>query len=146
MNIDEELWSTTKPVYVPDLFDHELAEMRMIEPLLSVPQTCCYRRIKDIQSVDPRGQSYLWDAEPIGEQMAFGPLGRVTIMSFHRFGAPSFFKPSLAEVYASIRRFVPDWSRVRFFCLRSQDLGPQHIIGDCHWCFCDLFGEPIEGD
>lgn len=144
MNINDELWSTTKPALVHDLMDHELDAMRHIEPLLRVPDTCWYRRIADIQTIDPRGVSYLWSAKPTGSRMAFGPLSQITIMSFHRYGAPVFFKPSLAEVYGAIRRFVPDWSRVRFFCLRADDMGPEHVIGDCHWCFCDLFGEPLQ--
>ena len=142
MRIADELWSTTKPVFVHELMEHEIEAMRHIEPLLNIPDTCAYQRIRGIQSVDPRGETYLWDAEPYGERLCFGPLNSITIMSFHRFGAPALFKPSLAEVYGSIHRFVPDWSRVRFFSLRADNMGPEHILGDCHWCFCDLFGEP----
>jgi len=144
MKVEDELWSTTRPLLVPDIYDHEIEAMRHIEPLIREPQSNWYWRIKGIQDKHPRNVSYLWDAEPTGDRMAFGPLGKVTIMSFHKYGAPVFFKPSLAEVYASIRRFVPDWKHVRFFSLRSDDMGPEHIIGDCHWCFCDLFGEPSE--
>jgi hypothetical protein len=142
MRLEDELWSTTEPLLVPDIYDHEIAAMRHIEPLLQVPGTAWYQRIKGIQDIHPRNVSYLWNAEPCGELMAFGPLGRVTIMSFHKFGAPVFFKPSLAEVYASILRFVPEWKHVRFFSLRSENLGTANVIGDCHWCLCDLFGEP----
>ncbi len=135
-----ELWYTAQPIYVPKINDEEITKMRHIEPLLRVPNTCWYQRIKEQNMIDPRAVSFLWDAEPTGVQMAFSPLDQVSIISFHKYGAPSLFKPSLAEVYAAIRRFLISWNDIRFFLLDS-NLDSQSIIGDCHWCVCHLFGE-----
>lgn len=141
-----ELWSIAHPVLVPEISDEQIEEMRAIEPLLREPETCWYRRILGISKIHPRRSSFLWDAKPTGERLTFGPLNNVAIITFHTYGAPALFKPSLAEVYASIRRYLPEtWTAVRYFCLQSENLGSEHIIGDCHWCKCILFGSPYEG-
>lgn len=134
------LWNTLKPILVPEITDEEIAEMRQIKPLLREPDSCWYRRIRGIDDIDPRKTAYTWGAEPEGEAMAFGPLNKVEIITFHYYGAPSLFKPSLAEVYASIKRFCPDWKQIWYFSLKSDDLTSANCIGDCHWCRCDLFG------
>lgn len=139
--MSKELWSEANPVYIPEISNEEIAAMRHIEPVLRVYGSDFYRRIEGIHSIDPRGVSFLWDAKPSGEQMVFHPLNLVRIMTFHTFGAPVLFKPSLAEVYAGIRRMLPDWSGVRFFHLHSENMGPANVLGDCHWCVCDLFGD-----
>ena len=138
-----------KATLITDLYDCEIAEMRHIEPLLSVPGTDWYRRVENQERIDPKAVSYLWDAKPTGNLLAFSPFNWTDIISFHTWGAPSLFKPSLAEVYSAIRRFMPDFRNVRYFYLRSHGMGPESIIDDCHWCYCRLFGEadcsePIE--
>lgn len=138
-----ELYYTTQAVLVPEISDEQIAAMRHIQPLLREPNTRKFARIKGIEAIDPRGVSFLWDAEPQREVLYFNSLDEIGIMTFHKFGAPVYFKPSLAEVYASIMRFVPDWSRINFFCLNSHNMGPQNVIGNCHWCYCSLFGNPV---
>ena len=143
-----ELYKTTKPVYIPEISDSLVERMRShIEPLIPDSDAGSgYRRIKDVERIDARRQSFLWDAEPCGPRLVFEPLNQLQIITFHAFGAPVFFKPSLAEVYAGILRFVPEWERIRFFALRADNLGADNIIGSCHWCRCSLFGEtPLEG-
>lgn len=132
----------SEPIYVPAIFVAEIAEMRHIEPLIRVPDSEWYQRIKGQETLCPTSVSYLWNAEPAGDRLAFSPLSRQTIVTFHKYGAPALFKPSLAEVYAAIRRFMPNnWRQVKYFCLRSEDLGSDNVIGCCHWCKCDLFGD-----
>ncbi len=138
-----ELYYTTRPVLVPEISDEQIAAMRHIQPLLCEAGTRKFARIKGIESIDPRKVSFLWSAEPENEVLYFTSLNSITIMTFHKYGAPVYFKPSLAEVYASIMRCVPDWSGIHFFNLRSRNMGPQNIIGNCHWCYCDLFGTPV---
>lgn len=140
------LWELTKPTYVPDISDERIAEMRkQISPLIKHDNR--YYRIRGIDELDAREQSYIWGAECDGEPMLFGPLETLKIMTFHKWGAPALFKPSLAEVYSSIDRFIPDTGFIGFFCLQSDNLGPQNVIGDCHWCVCELLGSAfVEGE
>lgn len=134
------LWEKMRPVLVPEISDSEIKSMRHIRPLIREDGTHWYRKIKGSDTLDPREIAFTWDAQPDDVAMAFSPLNKVEIMTFHKFGAPSFFKPSLAEVYAAIRRCCPDFRDVWYFYLHSDHLDVANVIGDCHWCRCTLFG------
>lgn len=130
----KEFWESAD--LVGDISDELLEEMAsQIKPLILREDG--YWAIKPPR--DNRMVSFLWDAEPTEKVGAFSPLKSFEIMTFHRFGAPVFFKPSIAEVMSAINRFVPDWSAVRWFSLQSDAMGPEHVIGHCHWCRCKLF-------
>lgn len=137
---NDGLWHSLKPELVPAIGDGEIAEMRRIRPLLREPDSCWYRKIKGSDTIDPRGMAFTWGAEPYDVAMAFSPLNKVDIITLHEYGAPSLFKPSLAEVYGAIRRYCPDFSKIWYFYLHSENMDAANIVGGCHWCKCTLFG------
>lgn len=127
-------WLYDKVVRVPEISDSQINEMRHIEPVLWTDGM--YRRIRGVRRVDPRNVSCIWDPHPYGKPFTFDTLNMTRIVTQHC--SSIFFKPSLAEVYAWIRVFMPEtWMRVRYFCLghheriaRSTDV----------MCQCDLMG------
>ena len=97
--------------------------------------------IIDVKKVDRRNTAYTWSPKFIRRaRLAWGNGMDATIPSFHSYGAPSLFKPSLAETLANIRRFVPKgWQRIKYFWLDSRDLSAANCIGSFHWCRLHLF-------
>lgn len=141
--VSPSIYGRCPVVFVPRIADIVLADMRAkIEPLIRLDQK--FYRIAGIEQVDSRMVAYTWSAKPTGHPLYFTSTNRVELITYHTFGAPSLFKPSLAEVYAQIRRMVPDWSMVKFFWLDSDNLDSSHIIGNCHWCRCVLFGDAAQ--
>jgi hypothetical protein len=55
-----------------------------------------------IEDVDPRGIAFTWDPKPTGIAERVNPNPYRTIQTIHSYGAPAFFKPSIAEVLAQI--------------------------------------------
>ena len=105
-----------------------------------------YREIRiDGNGFDPRTSVLTWSHELIGPKFTAGGLGITMIPSFHRFAAPSLFKPSLAEVLGAINRYCLDWSTVRYFALNTGSLSSANCIGSTwHWTTCFLITEPLE--
>lgn len=137
-----ELWYVAKPNLVPKISDIEIEEMRHIQPLIRKhAEDYVFYRIERIDHLSTRTKSFIWDAKPTGKPLSFAPTDDIQILTFHTFGAPALFKPTLAEVYACIRRFVSDWQDVRYFYLHSHDMGVKHVLPSCHWCKCTLFGK-----
>jgi hypothetical protein len=132
-------WLYDKVQRVPPISDAQIAEMRHIEPVLKIPESVMYRRIKDADLLDPRNVSFLWNAEPIGGEFTFDTLNVTEIITQHHSSV--FFKPSLAEVYAWIRAYMPEtWSRVLYFCLGE----PTRIGGSSDFmCQCQVMGGRI---
>lgn len=132
-------WLYDKVRRVPPITDEQIMAMRRIEPVLKCPESVMYRRIHEAQSLDPRGVSFLWDAKPTGPEFTFDQLNQTEIITQHTSSV--FFKPSLAEVYAWLRVFMPDtWGRVKYFCMGE----PSRIGGstDCE-CKCTVMGGPV---
>jgi len=129
-------WLYDKVNRVPPITDEQIAEMRHIEPVLKLPDSCMYRRIAGCQSLHPRDVSFLWNANPTGDEFTFEPLNITEIITQHHSSV--FFKPSLAEVYAWMRVYMPDyWGLFRFFCM-----GEVRRIGASSdfMCQCDVMG------
>jgi hypothetical protein len=84
-----------------ELSDEEITELvQKIRPVVCDESG----RYFYIKPVDPREESFIWDPtltdEAVGEM---GSIARVaTIYTLHEYGAPSFFKPSIAEVLSMI--------------------------------------------
>lgn len=138
---DQSFWERCKVRLVPPVSDETLEEMAAaIKPLKAVGNG----RFREILTagVDPRRVAFTWEPK-LGRAVRVyrGGLNNVTILTFHTYGDPSLFKPSLAEVYGGIRQAVPNWSPVRFFWLNSEDLDARNLVGGCHWCRCVLFGD-----
>lgn len=129
-------WLYDKIQRVPAITDEQIAEMRHIEPVLRDGERQWFRRIKDARKLHPRDVSFLRDAEPTGDDFTFDSLNISQIITQHHSAV--FFKPSLAEVYAWIRVYMPEtWREVRFFCLRpAERLGGTSDL----FCICDVMG------
>lgn len=121
---------------VPKISNKQIAAMRHIEPVLKTENSCMYRRIKDADKLAPRTQSFLWDAQPVGEEFTFNTLNISRIITQHHCGC--FFKPSLAEVYVWILVYMPKtWQAVRYFHIDGY--GNIGSSSD-HWAYCDVMG------
>lgn len=138
-SVEDSFWNNTDVKMIQDISDEEIAEMQHIQPLIE--RVGLLWRIRGIDDIDPRRTSFLWDAEPAGVGLIPGALNSVQIMTFHKYGAPSFFKPSLAEVYSAIRRFIPQWKEAKFFHLQDDNLSVSNIMGDYHFVRCSVFGD-----
>lgn len=103
-----------------------------------------YREIS-IENTDYRNESFIWDKTLIGPEFVSNGLDEGWIPTFHTFGAPSLFKPSLAEVLSAIQLYCPDWSDVRYFVLED-NLSADSIIGMSHMSKCKLIAKPLIED
>jgi hypothetical protein len=139
------LYETAKVKLVPEIADDTLLIMAYkIKPLLRVGHE--YYEVRQVNhTVDNlTNRSYLWDAQPGNRVGVFHPLNQLKIITFHSYGAPVLFKPSIREVMACINQFVDGWRPIKYFWLDSDTMGPEHVIGNYHWCHCHLFGEPVK--
>lgn len=120
---------------VPSITDKQIAEMRHIEPVVK-SSGVMWRRILGADKIDPRNVSCVWYQEPTGDEFSFDTLNTSTIITQHHSAV--FFKPSLAEVYAWIRVYMPDtWGLVKYFHLRDQfRIGASSDFG----CYCEIMG------
>lgn len=129
-------WMYNKVQRVPPITDEQIAEMRHIEPLLRVENSVMYRKIRNSDRLDPRNVSFLWDAKPTGGEFTFDTLNTTRIITQHHSSV--WFKPSLAEVYAWIRVYMPEtWREVKAFCMGEA----QRIGSSCDFmCHCEIMG------
>ena len=147
--MDNYLFGSVKVELVPEIHDSWLNEIASrIQPLLYNRGTHRYHLIENLTK-DLRRTAYTWDAKLGQEVGVFNPLNELDIITFHKYGAPALFKPSIAEVIACIDRYVPAIKNpecpIKYWYLLSDNLSAANIIGDCHWCHCKLFGKPANG-
>ena len=125
-----EFWETCETKMIPDISDELIEKMaEQIKPVKAVERGRF--RLIDIKDVGRRDTAFTWEPK-LGKLVRIyeGGLGCKDIMAFHTYAYYGFFKPTLAEVYACINQFVPDWSMVRYFTMLSRDMGPEAILGD----------------
>lgn len=130
-------------VTLPQISDDDLQEMMAhIRFLWSKSERSSALCSLEIATVDPRKSSFIWDTDGrVGEPLVHRQTtGVIDIPTFHTFGAPVLFKPSIAEVMASIRFFFGDnWREVGFFWMDDRDLGSEAVVGQFHcargWCY-----------
>jgi len=90
------LAQTDEKVWIPKISDERLNELaKKIKPVVRIKGQPRY-----IQPVDLRGVAYTWDPKPAGHAKGLAELCVIT--TYHSYGAPMFFKPSVAEVIAAI--------------------------------------------
>mgnify|MGYP006908419610 CR=1 FL=1 len=138
-----ELYDKTQLVAV--ISDELIAEMlEHMKPVVEDGGWYEWYREIDIAGVDPRCESFIWSPKVVGEAFTFDCLDRAVIPSFHTYGAPSLFKPSLAECLACINRYCPSWKEVgvKFFHVLD-DLDSSAVIGSCHQTRINLFSTPM---
>lgn len=138
-----ELWHNCKPRLVLPISDGEVEEMlSVLTPVaqIEVNKRSRYREILT-DGVDRRRTAFTWSPN-LGRLVRVyeGGLNVVTIPTFHGFGAPSFFKPSLAEACAAIKHFLPNWRYARFFCVGVGSLDSSNVIGSFHAVRTLVFG------
>lgn len=66
----------------------------------------------------------------------FGMNSPTTIITYHRYGAPAFFKPSLAEVVAQLPKNFKG-----AFCIDPKDMNSYNIVDDHHFVKTFLWEE-----
>lgn len=131
---------------VAPITHHEMSNMlAVMRPAFQIENNW-YREIQiDGNNFDPHHTVLTWSPQLIGPRFTCGGLGVCTIPSFHRYAAPSLFKPSLAEVLGAINRYCLDWSTVRYFSLNTDSLSSANCISSTwHWTTCFLITEPLE--
>lgn len=130
-------WMFENVDLVPPITDDEINEMlSVMKPMVSIGEGF-YRQI-DIDGVNRRNVSYTWSPKPFGMELVSGTAEESTIPTYHTFGAPVFFKPSLAEVLGAILRFTKDWRKVRYFSLTSDE---PSMFGSYHTAKCMIASE-----
>ena len=84
------------PFSIPAISDELLAELcKKIVPVTEVDGQLFY-----VEDVDPRTIAFTWDPKVKSPAIELNEL--VTLRTLHSYGAPSLFKPSIAEVLAQI--------------------------------------------
>lgn len=84
------------PFGIPAISNALLGELvQKIKPVVQKGDSLFY-----IVDVDPRNIAFTW--EPTFRGLATGLTPVTTIYTLHEYGAPAFFKPSIAEVLAQI--------------------------------------------
>ena len=127
--------------FVPEITDYQIEEMLAImKPAIFVDKS--WLTEIDVSGVHPRNSSYIWETKPIGEEFLADPLDSLTIPTFHSYGAPSFFKPSLAETLGCIRLYCKEWRLVKYFAIHS-DLDYRNVFGRYHQTKCLLMGKTM---
>lgn len=139
-SVDNSLWSTTKANLIPTISEELLLQMsKQITPLLKIGNG--YHEVANLNEIDLRKSAYTWKAEPLPTEYLIPALESIDIITFHYFGAPSLFKPSIAEVMSCINKDVPNWfNKIKHFYLHSDNMGPEHVMEPYHWCRCTLIG------
>lgn len=93
---------TAPLIQIPEITDERLKElMDQIKPVIEFDGAKHY-----IRKCHPRNEAYTWDAKKAAKAP---PLKEVaSIRTYHRYGHPSMFKPSIAEVLAQVADQVPE--------------------------------------
>lgn len=143
----DELYYTTEMELIPKISETMLYQLaKQIHPIKRIRENI-YRKI-DIEYTDDflRNTSFIWDAKLIGPELMFSPLNSISLITYHRYGAPALFKPSIAEVMAQLMgKFNKGWDKIKYFTLLSDNLDSSNVIGEYHWCKCVLFGQEFKG-
>lgn len=80
-----------------------------------------------------KNESFIWDPKlgkmvrPVNTYSGHSTISPKTVITYHRFGAPSLFKPSLAEVVAQLPEDFKG-----YFCVDSDDLDVYNVIDENH--------------
>lgn len=82
---------------IPTITDEEVAELQeRIRPVVFDKKG----EARFIEPVDPRKISFTWDPTFTDEEVNLDVIGEMQML--HTYGAPVFFKPSVAEVFAQM--------------------------------------------
>lgn len=116
---------------VPEISDRRLAEL--LERLVPITVDG-QERASFIQMPHPRTEAYLWSPDPSGPVPGLRVL--VRFRTFHAYGAPSLFKPSIAEVLAQLPAELPPEARAFTTFPETAELSER---GDLHVAQSALF-------
>lgn len=98
---------------IPQISNERLEELvRKIKPVVRMAKVTtsrgsrmegdCEGDLYFIEDVDPRKIAFTWSPKPTRMAEEVNPNPYKTIVTIHGYGAPVFFKPSIAEVLAQI--------------------------------------------
>lgn len=124
---------------IPEISDEELRELHArIKPVVrfnivtskngEIKPTEVYEEglLFYIKDVDPRDVAFTWEPEPVKKADGLERLD--DIVTYHTFGAPILFKPSIAEVLAQIPEKYKE--KAVAFEVRTNDMGPWNVISN----------------
>lgn len=119
--------------------------LRQIEPVVEFDGVLHYVRWSD-----PVSTSYLWGAKQAGRADEMSTIGY--IRTYHSYGCPSFFKPSVDEVLAQVAQLDPEIvAKIVAFeivqrPLSADDLNIEHraLNAGYHVATVRLYGKPGE--
>jgi hypothetical protein len=100
-----ELRQRIKPVYLREIEGKE--ELWYMEP------------------VDPKRQTFVWDPKPTTKAEGLEEIAKIT--TYHRFGAPIFFKPSEKEVLAQLLVLLPEEQLRQVIAFRTEPAFPNYV-------------------
>lgn len=91
-----------------------------------------------------RSIAFTWEPKPLH---AAHQLTQAThLITYHKYGAPALFKPSIAEVLAQLRYAEKNGrlslSNIIAFEVDPGDLYAKNIFGDYHWAPTILYHQP----
>lgn len=96
--------TTTKPVYgsaIPEISDERLAEL--VAQIRPVSKPTNREIVRFYAPSDPRTETFKWRKEDLtDEQAEIVAYVHKPFRTLHPFSAPSFFRPTLEEVFAQI--------------------------------------------
>lgn len=108
---------------IPDISRETVEELyKKVKPLVRDKNG----RFYTIEDVDLFKTAFTWS--PILKEEVDGLEVVTIIITFHVFGAPAFFKPSIAEVLAQIPRHL--LTKIDFFEVWTEGLGIQNVLSD----------------
>ena len=98
---------------IPQISDERLEELvGKIRPVVRMSKVTTSRRSRleqdeegdlyYVKDVDPRNVAFTWEPKPTSMAKGVNPNPYKEIVTIHSYGAPVFFKPSIAEVLAQI--------------------------------------------
>jgi hypothetical protein len=135
--------------HIPTITDEDLLPLaRQIRPVKHTATGYRFFDLSEYVAKDEvnayRGISCIWTEQLVPGKACLHDIG--AFITYHSFGAPSLFKPSVAEVIAQIRAQVPaEWlTRIRGFGFDTGDMSAYHVLGHgYHFAKCHLFEEHV---
>jgi hypothetical protein len=114
--------TVTKPLYgsaIPDISDERLAEL--VARIRPVSEPDRREVVRFYAPSDPRREAFKWRSEDLtAEEATIVAYISNPFRTLHTFSAPSFFRPTLEEVFAQIPADI-DLTRANAFWIEFKD-------------------------
>ena len=134
---------------IPEITDEQCIEMLYsMWPVHRIGGEGQYRVIAP-NGIHLRKMAYTWVERPEAREVNLTERNKLgTILTMHTCAYYGFFKPTLAEVLAFIRRDVVDWQRVKYFYLDPCEVmgdkaGSSMVNSGVHVAVCTMWAEEV---